>query len=153
MTSKPITRLKTIGIKFNQVLEGLRIREEKGIIPPKFVIKRVIDEMTGFIGGGVEKNVLYTNFTEKLGKIDGLSDEQKSEFTQQAADAITKAVIPAYQKLINYQEALYEKATTDDGVWKFPNGDAFYRHQLKISTTTDLSPDEVHQIGLKEVNK
>ncbi|HOY12496.1 MAG TPA: DUF885 domain-containing protein [Saprospiraceae bacterium] len=148
-----ITRLKSIGIKFDQVLEGLRIREEKGIIPPKFVIKRVIDEMTGFIGGGVEKNVLYTNFTEKLGKIDGLSDEQKSEFTQQVADAITKAVIPAYQKLINYQEALYEKATTDDGVWKLPNGDAFYRHQLKISTTTDLSPEEVHQIGLKEVNR
>lgn len=148
-----IARLQGFETKFNQVLEGLKISEQKGIIPPKFVIKRVLDEMKGFTGVGVEKNILYTNFTEKVSKVEGLSEEEKSDFTQQVAKAIQASVFNAYQKLIDYHELLYAKATTDDGVWKLPDGDAYYRYLLKAITTTDLSPEEVYQIGLKEVDR
>ena len=55
--------------------------------------------------------------------------------------------------MIAYNEGLYAKATTDDGVWKLPNGDAYYRYQLRANTTTDLSPEAVHQIGLREVSR
>jgi len=64
---------------------------------------------------------------------------------------IDTTVFRAYKNLIDYFEKLDEKATTDDGVWKLPNGEAYYRHQLKQSTTTNLNPEEVHQIGLSEV--
>lgn len=57
----------------------------------------------------------------------------------------------AYNALILYFEALKSKATTDAGVWKFPDGDAFYQYQLSLMTTTDYTPEEVHQIGLSEV--
>lgn len=148
-----IARLSGFETKFNQVLEGLKIREQKGIRPPKFVIKRVLDEMKGFISGGVTKNTLYTNFTEKIAKIDGLSTEEKASYSKQVADKIQTSVLGAYQKLIAFNEGLYAKATTDDGVWKLPNGDAYYRYQLRTNTTTDLRPEEVHQIGLREVNR
>ena len=148
-----IARLKGFEIKFDQVLEGLKIREQKGIIPPKFVIERVLDEMRDFVSKGVESNILFTNFKEKVAVIKDLSAEEKSDFTQQVAHAIQTSVFNAYQKLIDYHEMLYTKATTDDGVWKLPNGDAYYRYQLKVNTTTDLNPEDVYQIGLKEVER
>lgn len=148
-----IARLEGFETKFNQVMEGLKIREQKGIIPPKFVVKRVIDEMKGFISTGVEKNILYTNFIEKADKIEGLTATEKSAYTQEVADILQTSVFKAYQQLIDYHEMLYTKATTDDGVWKLPDGEAYYRFLLKLYTTTELSPEEVYQIGLKEVDR
>jgi len=148
-----IARLEGFETKFNQVIEGLKIREQKGIVPPKFVIKRVLDEMKGFVDKDVKSNILYSNFTEKITEIENLSDEEKKIFTEQVADKIKNSVFKAYQQLIDYHEKLYVKATTDDGVWKLPNGDAYYRHLLKVHTTTDITPEEVYQIGLKEVDR
>jgi len=159
-----ISRLSKFDTKFDQLLEGLKIREEKGIIPPKFVIKRVVDEMKGFVGhkdavienleevpAPVKSNILYTNFETKLGEIEGLSETEKDKFQQQVTTEIETTVFGAYAKLISYFEDLDVKATTDDGVWKLPNGESYYAYQLKQHTTTDLSPEEVHQIGLREV--
>lgn len=148
-----ITRLEGFKIKFDQVLEGLKIREQKGIIPPKFVIERVLDQMKGFVGNGVENNILYTNFKDKVAKIEGLSAEEKEAYTQQVAQTIQTSVFKAYQMFIDYHELLYTKATTDDGVWKLPDGEAYYRHCLKAYTTTDLLPEDVFQVGLKEVDR
>lgn len=159
-----IARLSKFDTKFEQVLEGLKIREEKGIIPPRFVITRVMDEMNGFIGQSdskidletqeenpIYKNILYTNFQSKINKIEGLSDEEKKQLTSQVEEEMRKTVFPAYQSLISYFGSLYTKANDDDGVWKFPNGDQFYRYQLKQNTTLDLDPEEIHNIGLSEV--
>ncbi len=148
-----LARLAGFETKFDQVLEGLKIREQKGIVPPKFVIKRVVDEMKGFVGSGVKKNILYTNFNEKIAKLDDLSADEKNAYLKQVAYKVQTSVFGAYQKLIAYNEGLYTKATTDDGVWKLPNGDAYYRYQLRANTTTDLSPEVVHQIGLREVSR
>jgi len=159
-----IARLSKYDTKFEQVLEGLKIREENGIIPPKFVIERVLDEMKGFTGqkesneinleldpGPIRSNILYTNFDSKVADIEELSDEEKQNFKEQVEEEIRSTVFSAYQDLIDYFEYLYIKATTDDGVWKFKDGDAYYRYQLKQNTTTDLDPEEVHLIGLSEI--
>lgn len=161
-----LSRLSKFDVKFDQVLEGLKIREEKGIIPPKFVIQRVLDEMNGFTGQGesiqitlegdagpVRSNILYTNFAKKVEEIEGLPEEEKEAYKQRVEQAVANNVFPAYQRLIGYFSALEAKATTEDGVWKFENGDQFYKYQLKQNTTTDLDPEEVHQIGLSEVNR
>ena len=160
-----ITRLSKFGIKFDQVLEGLKLSEEKGIIPPRFVIDRVLSEMTGFVGtkesndinvevvdeDPVKSNILYANLNTKIDEIEDLSDEQKEAFKLQAENEIRTTVFDAYGKLISYFQELKSRATTDDGVWKFPDGDAYYQYQLSSNTTTDYTPEEVHQIGLKEV--
>ena len=82
-----------------------------------------------------------------------LSDEQKTSFKKQVEKEIETTVFGAYQNLVEYFEELDKKATTDDGVWKLPDGDAYYRYQLKQRTTTDLNPEAVHQIGLSEVER
>ena len=145
-----IKRLQKFGVKFDQVLEGLRIREQMGVIPPKFVIRLVLDEMTAFAAQPAQENPLYTVFKEKVGvlKLDG---EAKNRLFLAAESAIQSTVYPAYKKLIDYFTSLEAKATTDDGVWKLPDGDAYYVHCLRSNTTTDLTPAEVHEIGLREV--
>jgi uncharacterized protein (DUF885 family) len=160
-----IIRLSKFGAKFDQVLEGLRIREEKGIIPPQFVIDRVISEMSGFIGkkgsnhinleitneDPVKSNILYTHFNSKLAQLEDLTDQEKEAYKIKVENEIRTTVFEAYGALILYFEALKSKATTKDGVWKLPDGDDFYQYQLSENTTTDYTPEKVHQIGLSEV--
>ena len=161
-----ISRLSKFDTKFNQVLEGLKIRQDKGIIPPRFVVTRVLDEMKGFIGqspdneidienkdekDAVRDNILYVNLDTKLNEVKDLSEEDKKAYLIRVEEEIRTTVFPAYQKLINYFNELYSKANDDDGVWKLPNGDAFYTYMLKQYTTTDLRPEDVHEIGHGEV--
>ncbi len=145
-----IKRLRRSAVKFDQILEGLQIREEKGILPPRFVIERVLDEMQDFVDTPVAEHILFTAFTDKLEDLH-LGDRAKARLRKDCQEAIRKAVFPAYRKLIAYFKSLREKATEEDGVWKLPDGKAFYHYQLKSSTTTDLPPEEVHAIGLARV--
>ena len=148
-----VRRLNRFGVKFDQVLEGLCIREAKGCIPPRFVIRRVLDEMTAFIGAPARENPLYTVFAEKLGKLKNVKVADQQQILTEAAAAIENTVYPAYQKFIDYFTALEQKATEDDGVWKLPDGDAYYAYCLRSNTTTNYTPAEVHEIGLREVER
>ena len=159
-----ISRLSKFDIKFDQLIENLKISESKGIVPPKFIIKILLSEMTGFVGNtsdgasvldktvsAVKSNILFTNFETKVDKLTEIDEEGKTNFKKQVENGIEKTVFPAYKKLITYFENLNKKATNDAGVWKFPNGDAYYRYQLKQMTTLGLDPEDVHQLGLTEV--
>ena len=146
-----LARLGEWGRKFDQVIDGLRYREDRGITPPRFVLERVLTEMRAFIDVPVEENVLYTSFAERVEALENLSDETKMALRSECGEAITSTVYPAYNRLIEACEGLGSRASSDDGVWKFPEGDAFYAHVLHTYTTTTLSPDEVHDLGRREV--
>ena len=60
-------------------------------------------------------------------------------------------MVPAYRKLIAFFEGQLSRSTTDDGVWKLPDGDAYYAYRLRSQTTTRMTPQEVHDLGLSEV--
>ena len=148
-----IRRLEALPQKFAGVLEGVKVREQKGIIPPRFVVEKVLKEMNEFVATPAKDNVLATSFKTRAAKIDKLTDQQRADFQVRVENAINTSVYPAYQKLIDYFTALLPKTTTDDGVWKLPDGDAFYAYMLKQNTTTTLNPAEIHSLGLKEVER
>lgn len=148
-----LDRLHSLPRKFDQTLEGLRLREKMGIIPPRFVVKEVLKEMRGFVGQPAATNILATSFKTRVAKIRDLSEQQRADYQKQVETAVTSTVYPAYQKLIAYFQNLLPKTTTDDGVWKFPDGDAYYAHVLRVNTTTTMSPNEVHELGLREVTR
>jgi uncharacterized protein (DUF885 family) len=141
-------RLSKFPDKFSQVLDGLRVREAKGIIPPRFVIERVLLEMSNFISKPANENILYTSAKEKLEKA---AVPERDKILADISTKIESDVYPAYKTLIAYFEELKPKSTTDDGAWKHPNGDAYYAHMLRSNTTTNMTPAEVHDLGLKEV--
>ena len=144
-------RLVAVGTKFDQLLDSLKVREQKGILPPRFVVEKVLTEMENFVAQPAAENILATSFKTRAAKINDLTAEQRDAYQKRVETAITDNVYPAYQKLIEYFTALLPKTTTDDGVWKLPDGDAFYAYALRKSTTTTMKPEEVHELGLREV--
>lgn len=146
-----IKRLSRFGVKFEQVMEGLKVREQKGVIPPRFVIRRVLDEMTNFVGQPVRENPLYVVFKDKVTGLGKISSSERETLLAAVEAEIQNTVYPAYQKFIDYFGALEQKASDEDGVWKLPDGAAYYAHCLRSNTTTEFTPQQVHEIGLQEV--
>jgi len=146
-----LSRLREVGRKFDQVLEGLAMREKIGVVPPRFVIERVVTEMRSFAGKPVLENPLYTNFAAKVAKLTDVTAPDKEALDARCARLIESDVIPAYQRLIRFHEAQLSRSTTDDGVWKLPDGDAYYAYRLRTATTTRMTPQQVHDLGLAEV--
>src|SRR3989440_8690794 len=148
-----IKRLDALPKKFDQTLEGVKLREQKQILPPRFVVEEVLKEMTDFIAKPAAENILATSFKTRAAKIDKLTEQQRTDLRKRVETEIASQVYPAYQKLIAYFQELLPKTTTDDGVWKLPDGDAFYAYALRSNTTTNMPPNEVHELGLREVTR
>jgi uncharacterized protein (DUF885 family) len=144
-------RLTAFGRKFDQLLEGLRLRESKGLMPPKFVIERVLAEMRAFIAVPARENILYTNLRTKLARVAAVPVSERPKLLADAQAAIEHSVYPAYGRLIGYFERLQPQVTADYGVWKLPDGDSYYDHLIRSHTTTALDAEQVHNIGLAEV--
>jgi uncharacterized protein (DUF885 family) len=146
-----LMRLEAVPRKFDQLLEGLKLREQKQILPPRFVVEEVLTEINNFVAKPSAENILATSFKTRAAKIDKLTDKDRADLQSRVEAAVTNRVYPAYRKLIEYLNGLLPKTTTDDGVWKLPEGDAFYAYALRENTTTTLPPDEMHALGLREV--
>jgi len=157
-----VARLNSVNAHFDQLIENIKQRTAAGIIPPKFVFPHVIRDSKNIIKGAPfddgPDNTLLADFKSKLGTLAnnesaGLSAEKQAELLAKATTALTTSVKPAYEKLIAHLTELEAKATTDDGIWKWKKGDEFYNVALKRTTTTDLTSDEIHEIGLQEVTR
>ncbi|MBA6391489.1 DUF885 domain-containing protein [Colwellia sp. BRX10-3] len=148
-----LSRLEKVKLKFTQELEGIKLREEKGIIPPAFVIERVLEEMTNFVNKPIEENILYSSLAKKMSESESISTEEQTQLLAKAKSNISTFVHPAYNLLINYFTNLQSKATDDDGFWRLPQGDKAYASALQFFTTTDYTPQYIHDVGLKEVDR
>lgn len=149
-----IARLNAVPALFNQLQEQLQKRAELGIIPPKFVFPLVISASENVIKGAPfdtgADSTLLADFSKKVSQLE--TDENiKKLLLDEARVALLTSVKPAYTSLIHYLNTLEQQADTVDGVWRFKDGAAFYNDELKRITTTDLTADEIHQIGLDEV--
>ncbi|WP_444904139.1 DUF885 domain-containing protein [Microbulbifer sp. CnH-101-E] len=149
-----IARLNGMPQYFAQLEENLKANAKAGTIVPKFVFPYVISDSQNLISGapfeGEKDSPLFADFKGKVEKL-GISAEQKKALIDKASTALQESAGPAYKKLISYLQELEKKATTDDGAWKLANGDDFYKFRLGVYTTTDMTADEIHQTGLKEV--
>jgi uncharacterized protein (DUF885 family) len=137
----------------DQVLEGLHSREQAGILPPTFVVEKVLAEMRGFAGVPASENILYTSFVEKLDKLpaDALAPTEREELLSKVEAAVSGQVYPAYGRFIAYYDELLPRTEGNHGVWALPDGEAFYAWAARMHTTTDMTPDQIHQLGLDEV--
>ena len=149
-----ISRLNGVTKVFDQLIDSLEIRAQKGIIAPKFVFPHVIDSSKNIIKGAPfekgEDSTLLADFKRKVNKLE-IADSEKAALINEATEALKTAIKPSYNKLINYLAKLEKKADTRDGAWKFPEGEAFFNNALARTTTTDLTAKEIHEIGLAEV--
>ncbi len=154
-----IERLKKVPHLIDQVLKKIEARESRGIMLPKFAFAQVIDDCKGLLKGQpfeFEKkkklSSLMEDFNKKAESLK-LPKEEEDSLKKKCEEVLITGFGPAYKKLIAHLEQSEKKATNDDGCWKFPDGDAFYKYALQNTTTTNLSPEEIFEIGQSEVKR
>jgi uncharacterized protein (DUF885 family) len=144
-------RLSRFGRAFDQLIEGLRLREQRGVLPPRFVATRVLAGIDEFVAPPPGENVLYTHFAARLAEIPDLDAGERERLLADVRARIEQTVYPAYARLRRQLEHLERAAGTDDGVWRLPEGEAYYAWLLRWHTTSNRSADEIHALGLAEV--
>ncbi|WP_448555974.1 DUF885 domain-containing protein [Thalassotalea montiporae] len=149
-----IARVNGTNKLINQLIDQLKIRETKGIIAPKFVFPHVIRDSKNIIAGAPfeagEDGTILADFRKKVNNLE-LDDAKKSALIADVEKALVEQLKPAYDSLVAYLMDLETKADTRDGAWKFPEGEVFFNNALNRTTTTDLTSDQIHEIGLSEV--
>lgn len=153
-----VDRINNLPPVIDQLIENIKIREEKGIVLPKFLFPKVINDSRNLISGrpldnSTVNNSIYEDFNKKISGLDTLDEAKKISLNKEMEDALVKSFKPAYNKLISFLEEQEKRATEDAGAWKFSDGGDFYNLALKYTTTTDLTSEEIHEIGLKEVDR
>lgn len=149
-----VSRLNQVDRFMGQLIDGVKLRASKGVLPPRFVFPTVIENSRHVITGAPfdesgEDSALMADFRGKVEALD-ISAEEKKRLIDAGIDALRTSVRPAYERLIATLTELEKQATTDDGAWKLPDGDKFYAFRLRAMTTTDMTADEIHEFGLKE---
>jgi uncharacterized protein (DUF885 family) len=151
-----IARLNGIAKQADQVIANLELRAGKGIVPPKFVFPLVLDACKNVIKGrpfdqSETDSTLLADFTKKVAALKDVDQPTRDRLLADANKALLESFQPAYQKLIAFLEAQEKTAPAEGGAWQFPDGRSYYELALRRTTTTKMTGDEIHDLGLKEV--
>lgn len=147
-----IQRLGQVQTRCNQVTDGLKIRQENGVILPAILIPDAIQNLKQYTMPEYS-HPYYQAISSKIDQVDSISTQDRSEKNEEVRKAIADSVIPGFQNLVDHFNGIRSNAPLDVGVWRFPNGSEFYTHLLQHYTTTELSPSEIHQIGLDNAKR
>ncbi|MGD9816180.1 MAG: DUF885 family protein [Hyphomonadaceae bacterium] len=130
--------------------ETRRIREDaaNGVIPPDFAINGAIRQLQGFADIAPNENVLVTALQQKIAGVGDLTDAQKARLVRNAESVVRQRVLPAYRRQIAALNAILPHATHDAGIWRLPQGAEMYASSLRNQTTTNMTPDEIHEMGV-----
>ncbi|MEM7768779.1 MAG: DUF885 domain-containing protein [Pseudomonadota bacterium] len=167
-----IARLKGVETYLGQHIENAIESSRQAIRPPRFVYDFVLNDARNVITGApfpADPDAAAASAENEPGpsplmgdfaaKVDALvqngdiTGAEADSLKAEAADALIAHVGPTFQRLITLMEAEQSIASTDDGAWKLPDGSAYYNTRLKRMTTTDMTADEIHDLGLAEVDR
>ena len=147
-----IKRVKLFDDSMKSDLVWLEEQKKLGIFAPKFVFDHVITQLKELIDYTDDNNPLMQVFIRKVNKLE-ISNKKKEALYSELSKVIESDVKPGYELILQFMESNYNQANKFHGVWSLPNGDAFYASRLRSYTTTDYSAEEIHQIGLSEVER
>ena len=147
-----IDRLNMLDDVFGSTMESLNAQRDAGIFPPRFVFNHVIRQLNELIND--DQNPVRDVFERKINEPElGFSEKLKAELISDLNLAMEESVNPSFQLLLDFMTETLPMADPNDGVWSLPNGDDFYALRLKVYTTTDYSAEDIHNIGLSEVDR
>lgn len=146
-------RLGQVGWKLAGLQAGLQARAADGVIPPRFVIEKSLVQINALLAEPADDSPLYTYVMEKMAETKRFSKRAQDRWGERIKGAIENQVNPAYRVLAGLLQAQLAQATEDDGVWKLPDGEDYYAFLLRHHTTTEMSAEDIHQVGLDEVQR
>jgi uncharacterized protein (DUF885 family) len=146
-----ISRLKLLPRLFDQTIVQMRKGMAEGLMPPKILLEQVVTQSDGLAKTAPEKSPFahpFDKFPEPISAAD------QKRLREEGIAVIRDSVTPAYVKFTAFVRGEYApKGRTEPGVWALPDGPARYAFRVKESTTTNLTPEEIHQIGLEQVKE
>lgn len=149
--SNYIARMKQIGTRMDEAVGEARQLAAKNMVPPRFIVQATLASMRTFSDAAPAQNPLVTAFAQRILGMEGLSTAQRADLQSQATRIVSDQVYPAWRRAIAVLEGVLPKTTDDAGLSRFAGGDQAYAYALGRFTTTQLTADEIHQIGLQQV--
>jgi uncharacterized protein (DUF885 family) len=144
-----IARLRQLPRIFEEDTANMRKGMANGLMPPKFLLEKVVDQTNGIAALAPDQTPFaqpFNNFPASF------SEADKARLKAAGMAAIKDAVLPAYSKFAAFVKDEYvPKGRSEVGVWSLPNGETIYAFRVRRSTTTDKTPEQIHQIGLQQV--
>jgi uncharacterized protein (DUF885 family) len=146
-----LSRLHQLPRVFDQITENMRVGMRDHLMPPKYLLEKVAAQAQKIADDAPEASP----FTQPVLKFPtGIPDADQKRMREEILAAVRKEVAPAYAKFAAFVRTEYApKGRTEMGVWALPEGDARYRFAVRTMTTTDLTPEEIHQMGLRQVDE
>ena len=152
-----IARLNGVDGMFTQVIEQLKTRQELGVFPPKWAYDKMIQASQNVVAGKpfdktLQDSTIWADFKGKVEALE-LDEGEQSALLADAKLALNQSLLPAYQNIIQELQLQRTLSPEGDGVWRLPDGDKWYKNRLEWFTTTDLDAEQVHQLGLQNVER
>jgi len=146
-----LARLLLVGPRMKEATQEARPLVSKRLIPPRFILESTLASMRAFVEPPAAQNPLVTSLVQKARAIEGLTPERHKDLERRASQTVTQSVYPAWREAIALLESILPTSTNDAGLWRFAEGAVVYEQALKRFTTTDLTAEQVHNIGLQQV--
>ena len=146
-----LSRLALVPTRLNEAVTEASQLAKKQLIPPRFILQATLDSMRAFRALEPDRNPLVVVLEQKLATVESLTPASRSQFQQKAVKLVSTQVYPAWQRAIELLEGLLPKSNDDAGLWRFPQGAAAYANALGRFTTTTLTSEQIHEIGLQQV--
>jgi uncharacterized protein (DUF885 family) len=146
-----LSRLAQLPARFDEAIARTQQAAEKGVLPPRFILERSRGQIEAFLKPAAADNLMVTALAQRTQDMPGLSAEARATALQRAQALVEGGVRPAFQRTLDLLNTLHPRTTADAGLWRLPDGAAAYAQALASNTTTALSADEIHALGLREV--
>jgi uncharacterized protein (DUF885 family) len=147
-----VASLGQVGTRMDEAVIEAKRMAGKEMLPPRFIIQATLTQMKQFIATPAPQNPLVTTLEQKMSTTaTPIPENRRRELKDQAGKVVGEQVYPAWQKAIAFLEPLAGQTHDDAGLWRFKGGAQAYAYFLRRFTTTDLTPDQIHEIGLREV--
>ena len=148
-----LARLAQLAPVLDEGIAEARSRARQGIIPPKFILQATIDGINTLLAAPPEDNVLVASLAERSAKIAAMTDAQRAAARQSAAKLVRESIIPAFERVRSLLSEQLPIASDDAGIHDLPDGSSPYAVFLQSNTTTDMTPQQVHALGLQQVTR
>lgn len=146
-----LARLEQVGTRMDEALARARAAAAKKMIPPRFILERAQYQVDTFLKPAAAENVLVTSLAQRTASLKDLSPEARTAAIARATRIVEDKIRPAYTRVQAFMAELHPKTNDVAGISRLPDGLAAYKRALANYTSTDLTAEQIHAIGLREV--
>jgi uncharacterized protein (DUF885 family) len=146
-----LARLQQAPAQIDNGIAQAREAAGRGFLMPRFITEASLGQFERFLADAPAKNVLVASLAERAANVKELDQTARDAYVARAEKIVADAVIPAFGRAQALLKEQLPRTTMDAGLWRLPGGDKAYAYELRRNTTTDYTPKQIHEIGLREV--